>query len=42
MAYRVTPRLTVDLGVNNLNDRVYFEYHPFPQRMFLLDLKYSV
>ena len=42
VAYRVTPRLTVDLGVNNLNDRVYFEYHPFPQRMFLLDLKYSV
>jgi iron complex outermembrane receptor protein len=41
VVYRITPHLTADFGVNNLNGRVYFEYHPFPQRMFLLDLKYA-
>jgi iron complex outermembrane receptor protein len=29
------------LGVDNLNDRKYFIYHPFPQRTFLLELKYA-
>jgi iron complex outermembrane receptor protein len=41
VAYKVTAHVTVDAGVNNLNDRVYFEYHPFPQRMFVFDLKYT-
>ncbi len=41
VAYKITPHLTADVGVNNLNDRVYFEYHPFPQRTFVLDLKYA-
>jgi iron complex outermembrane receptor protein len=40
-AYRITPHLTADIGVNNLNNRAYFEYHPFPQRTFLLDLKFA-
>jgi iron complex outermembrane receptor protein len=39
--YRVTDHLTADLGVNNLNDRAYFLFHPFPQRTVILDLKYS-
>ncbi len=39
--YRVTDHLSVDLGVNNLNDRSYFLFHPFPQRTVILDLKYS-
>lgn len=42
VVYTATPHLTVDFGVNNLNDRAYFLYHPFPQRMFLLDLKYKL
>ena len=41
VSYRVTPHLTADVGVDNLNDRKYFEYHPFPQRTFLVDLKYA-
>jgi iron complex outermembrane receptor protein len=39
--YRVTPHLTAGLGVDNLNDRSYFLFHPFPQRTVVLDLKYS-
>lgn len=41
VAYKVTPHLTADVGVNNLNDRKYFEYHPFPQRTVVVDLKYA-
>jgi iron complex outermembrane receptor protein len=29
------------LGVDNLNNRKYFIFHPFPQRTFLLELKYA-
>jgi iron complex outermembrane receptor protein len=28
-------------GIDNLNDRKYFIFHPFPQRTFLLELKYA-
>jgi iron complex outermembrane receptor protein len=38
--YQVTPHLTAGLGVNNLNDRAYFLYHPFPMRTVVADLKY--
>ncbi len=41
VAYRLTPRLTASLGVDNLNDRSYFLFHPFPQRTVMLDLKYA-
>jgi len=30
------------LGVDNLNNRKYFLYHPFPQRTFYLGLKYTI
>ncbi|MEO6379879.1 MAG: TonB-dependent receptor [Caulobacteraceae bacterium] len=39
--YQVTPRLVAGLGMNNLNDRSYFLFHPFPQRTVIADLKYS-
>ena len=39
--YRVTPHLTAAVGVDNLNDRAYFLFHPFPQRTVVLDLKYA-
>jgi len=38
--YRLTDRLSADLAVNNLNNRSYFLFHPFPQRMVVVDLKY--
>ena len=30
--YDITDHLSASLGVDNLNDRVYFLFHPFPQR----------
>ena len=39
--YRLTPQLTADLGVDNLGGRSYFLFHPFPQRTFIADLKYT-
>ena len=38
--YLVTPHITGDVGVDNLNDRSYFLYHPFPQRTVVAQLKY--
>jgi iron complex outermembrane receptor protein len=39
--YRITPHLAADVGVNNINDRSYFLFHPFPQRTVVADLKYT-
>ncbi|HLZ73535.1 TonB-dependent receptor [Phenylobacterium sp.] len=39
--YRINDHLATDVGVDNLNDRKYFLFHPFPQRTFVVDLKYS-
>ena len=39
--YRINEHLAADVGVDNLNDRKYFLFHPFPQRTVLLDLKCS-
>jgi iron complex outermembrane receptor protein len=38
--YKLTPHWTLDAGVNNLNNRSYFLFHPFTQRTVLVDLKY--
>jgi iron complex outermembrane receptor protein len=38
--YRLTPHWTMDAGVNNLNNRSYFLFHPFTQQTVLVDLKY--
>jgi iron complex outermembrane receptor protein len=38
--YKLTPNLTAGLGVDNLNGRSYFLFHPFPQRTVIADLKY--
>jgi iron complex outermembrane receptor protein len=40
-SYRLTSHLTASVGVDNLNDRAYFLYHPFPQRTVIADLKYA-
>jgi iron complex outermembrane receptor protein len=39
--YRITPHLTAGVGVDNLNDRAYFLFHPFPQRTVIADLTVS-
>ncbi|BBD79459.1 TonB-dependent receptor [Aerosticca soli] len=40
--YRLSEHLTAALGVDNLNNRKYFLYHPFPQRTVVADLKLSL
>lgn len=39
--YRVDRHWTASFGVDNLLDRKYFLYHPFPQRTFVADVKYG-
>ncbi len=41
VSYRLNPHLTGTIGVDNLNDRSYFLFHPFPQRTVILGLKYA-
>jgi iron complex outermembrane receptor protein len=41
VSYRLTRQLTGALGVDNLNDRKYFLFHPFPQRTVMASLKYA-
>jgi iron complex outermembrane recepter protein len=36
--YDVTNHLSASLGVDNLNNKVYFLFHPFPQRTVVADL----
>jgi iron complex outermembrane receptor protein len=40
--YRVNENWSTSLGVDNLLDRKYFLFHPFPHRTFLAGLKYGV
>lgn len=39
--YRLGDHWSAAAGIDNLTDRKYFLYHPFPQRTFLLDLRYA-
>jgi iron complex outermembrane receptor protein len=39
--YKVDKNLTASLGIDNLTNRNYFLYHPFPQRTFIGNLKYT-
>jgi iron complex outermembrane receptor protein len=39
--YRIDGNWSASVGVDNLNDDKYFEYHPFPQRTFLMELHYA-
>lgn len=40
--YRVDSHLTAALGVDNLNNRKYFLFHPFPQRTLVGSLQYGL
>jgi len=39
--YRINDHLAAGIGVDNLGDRKYVLFHPFPQRTVLVDLKYA-
>ncbi len=40
--YKASPHWTLEAGVDNLNNRSYFLYHPFTQRTVIFDLKYNL
>lgn len=40
--YRVDKHVTLALGVDNLTDRRYFVYHPYPSRTFYGQLKWRL
>ena len=40
--YQLDKHWSGALGVDNLNNRKYFLFHPFPQRTFYLSLKYTL
>jgi iron complex outermembrane receptor protein len=40
--YRVNGNWNASFGVDNLLDRKYFLFHPFPHRTFIAGLKYEV
>jgi iron complex outermembrane receptor protein len=39
--YQIDRRWGASLGVDNLNNRKYFLFHPFPQRTVVAELKFN-
>jgi iron complex outermembrane receptor protein len=39
--YQLTAHFAADIGINNINGRAYFLFHPFPQRTLVADVKYT-
>ena len=39
--YQMTSHIVGEVGCDNINDREYFLYHPFPQRTVVASLKYK-
>jgi iron complex outermembrane recepter protein len=37
--YQINEQWSASFGVDNLNNRKYFLYHPFPQRTYVANLK---
>lgn len=40
--YRLNAQWSVALGIDNLNNYRYWNFHPYPQRTFLAELKYDL
>ena len=40
--YRLSARWSVALGIDNLNNYKYWNFHPYPQRTYLAELKYDL
>jgi iron complex outermembrane receptor protein len=41
-SYQINYQLSASFGVDNLNNRKYFLYHPFPQRTYVASLKFRL
>ena len=42
VTYRLNAQWSVALGIDNLNNYQYWNFHPYPQRTFLAELKYDL
>jgi iron complex outermembrane recepter protein len=42
MLYQLTRQWSAAFGVENLGNRKYFLFHPFPQRTFVAELKFAL
>jgi iron complex outermembrane recepter protein len=42
MRYKFTPNWIGSVGIDNLMNRKYWAFHPYPQRMLFMDLKYQI
>ena len=42
VTWRATPRTTLAFGIDNLNNDRYWNFHPYPQRTFHLELRSSL
>jgi iron complex outermembrane receptor protein len=40
--YRIDRHWSASVGIDNLLNRKYFLFHPFPQRTFVVDAKFSL
>jgi iron complex outermembrane receptor protein len=39
--YRLAPKTVASIGVDNLTDRTYWNFHPYPQCTYVADLKHN-
>lgn len=39
LSYKPNENVTIDLGIDNLNNERYFLFHPFPRRTYIADVK---
>ena len=42
LRWRIGPNVELDAGVNNLTDRSYFLFHPFPQRTWVAGVRWTL
>jgi len=42
LRYRIDPQWSVALGVDNLNNYQYWNFHPYPQRTYFAELKFDL
>ena len=42
MRFQASPQLSMAVGIDNLNNNVYWNFHPYPQRTILAELKYAL
>ena len=40
--YRIDRQWSAAVGIDNLNNRTYWAFHPYPQRTFVAELKFDL